>query len=293
MKCVVFGGTRFFGKKLVNNLVDSGHDVTIVTRGNTPDDFGSHVRRVLADRSNRKDLESKLGSEQWDVAFDQIGYSPDDAHTLIDVLKDRVGRLIFTSSQSVYDSGQQISEGIFDPMSKPIQHGNRDSFSYQEGKRLAEAVYHQKATFPVTSVRFPIVLGFDDYTRRLHFHIERIQRGDPIYFPSMESRISFIEASDAAKFLAWAATVDVTGPINACSPDFVKLGDLVSLLEAKLKKPLVAGEKSMEACLSPFGVESDWNMDTSRAQSLGFEFQKISDWMPALVDRIVGELVFR
>jgi nucleoside-diphosphate-sugar epimerase len=288
MKCIVFGGTRFFGKKLVKNLVDSGHDVAIVTRGLTSDEFGSRIRRITADRSSKESLKSQLGSEKWDVAFDQIGYSPDDALTLVNILDGRVGRLIFTSSQSVYDRGQKISESAFDPMLKLIKMGNRNSFSYQEGKRLAEAVYHQKATFPVTSIRFPIVLGLDDYTRRLHFHIERIQRGDPIYFPSLASRISLIEASDAAKFLEWTATANLPGPINACSPDFLKLSDLVSLIETKLVKSLIAGEKSIEACHSPFGIEGDWYMDISRVQSHGFHFQKISDWIPALVNEIVG-----
>lgn len=37
MKILVFGGTRFFGKKLVERLVSEGHEVTIGTRGKTED----------------------------------------------------------------------------------------------------------------------------------------------------------------------------------------------------------------------------------------------------------------
>ena len=32
-KVLVIGGTRFFGKHLVEKLVQQGHDVTIATRG--------------------------------------------------------------------------------------------------------------------------------------------------------------------------------------------------------------------------------------------------------------------
>ncbi len=44
MKILVFGGTRFFGKKLVERLVSEGHDVTIGTRGKTEDNFGDTVK---------------------------------------------------------------------------------------------------------------------------------------------------------------------------------------------------------------------------------------------------------
>lgn len=45
-KILVFGGTRFFGKRLVESLLQAGHDVTIATRGLTVDPFGSTVKRV-------------------------------------------------------------------------------------------------------------------------------------------------------------------------------------------------------------------------------------------------------
>ena len=32
-KILVLGGTRFFGRKLVERLLKEGHDVTIMTRG--------------------------------------------------------------------------------------------------------------------------------------------------------------------------------------------------------------------------------------------------------------------
>ncbi|MED1852411.1 NAD-dependent epimerase/dehydratase family protein [Brevibacillus borstelensis] len=35
-KVLVLGGTRFFGKRLVKGLVDSGYDVTIATREGKP-----------------------------------------------------------------------------------------------------------------------------------------------------------------------------------------------------------------------------------------------------------------
>lgn len=47
---LVIGGTRYFGKLLVQRLVRAGHRVTIATRGYAPDPFGSRIERVRVDR---------------------------------------------------------------------------------------------------------------------------------------------------------------------------------------------------------------------------------------------------
>ena len=49
---LVLGGTRFFGKHLVNELLAQGMKVTIATRGKTPDSFGSSVERLIFDRED-------------------------------------------------------------------------------------------------------------------------------------------------------------------------------------------------------------------------------------------------
>ena len=49
MKILVLGGTRFFGKRAVEKLVDNGHEVTIATRGNTPAPFDERVKHVILD----------------------------------------------------------------------------------------------------------------------------------------------------------------------------------------------------------------------------------------------------
>lgn len=49
MNILVLGGTGFFGKHLVWELLHRGHEVTIATRGRTPDDFGDRDRRLIVD----------------------------------------------------------------------------------------------------------------------------------------------------------------------------------------------------------------------------------------------------
>ena len=39
MNILVIGGTRYFGIHMVNKLLEQGHDITIATRGKTPDSY--------------------------------------------------------------------------------------------------------------------------------------------------------------------------------------------------------------------------------------------------------------
>ena len=85
---------------------------------------------------------------------------------------------------------------------------------YQFGKRQAEAAFMQEAKFPTLLVRFPFILGLDDYTRRLNLHIERIEKGESIYMPNPEAHIALVDSTDAANFLHWSLTQTLTGPLN-------------------------------------------------------------------------------
>ena len=52
MNILVIGGTRFFGIPMIEELLKSGHDVTIATRGLSADSFGSRVKRLILDRTD-------------------------------------------------------------------------------------------------------------------------------------------------------------------------------------------------------------------------------------------------
>ncbi|WP_237648579.1 NAD-dependent epimerase/dehydratase family protein [Sediminibacillus terrae] len=86
-KALIFGGTKFFGIHLVNQLLDKGYHVTIATRGQTPDPFGDSVRRVEVDRTDKQSLARAFKHETWDVIYDQICFSSQDAMTSMEIFK--------------------------------------------------------------------------------------------------------------------------------------------------------------------------------------------------------------
>ncbi|EUJ31732.1 NAD-dependent epimerase/dehydratase family protein [Listeria cornellensis] len=288
MKILVFGGTRFFGKKLVTRLLADGHDVTIATRGKTTDDFGDAVKRVKMNRESREALFC-LAQEQWDVVYDNICFSPQDALYSIAAFRDKVGKYVYTSSLSVYRMRDRaLVEADFDPFHYEIVTGSREDFDYGEGKRLAEAVFFQKANFPVVAVRFPIVLGEDDYTGRLEFHINHVQAGEEIGMPNEEAEMGFISSDEAADFLCWVGTKsDIMGPINAASDSVYRLSELMGLIEEAAGKTAIVEEITEDNDDSPFGVEKTYYLDNAKAREAGFEFQDLHKWLPKLVESVI------
>ncbi|MFO1446295.1 NAD-dependent epimerase/dehydratase family protein [Bacillus sp. Bva_UNVM-123] len=286
-KVLVLGGTRFFGKKLVNLLLENGHDVTIATRGRTKDPFGDKVSRLSIDREDYQSLKSAVGDTNWDVVYDNICYTSKEASEACEVFSGKVKHYILTSTLSVYEFADgSRKEEDFNPNSYPIKIGTKTDFSYGEGKRLTEAVFYQKADFPVSAVRFPIVLGVDDYTKRLHFHIEQIKNGKPIGIPNLNALLSFISSDEAASFLNWLGNQQIEGPINACSKGELSLREILSIIEEAVQKQAIVEQQTDEENQSPFGVPADWYMDTAKAEAAGFQFQDLKKWFTKLVQEI-------
>ncbi|RNB85856.1 NAD-dependent epimerase/dehydratase family protein [Brevibacillus fluminis] len=286
-KILVLGGTRFFGKRLVHKLLESGADVTVATRGLTPDPFGQNVKRLVIDRDDARSLQAAAQTQDWDIVYDNICYSAQNALDANVAFDGRVGRYLLTSTLSVYDFGPKpLEEADFAPETYPIVPGTRADVTYQEGKRQAEAVFFQKASFPVAAVRFPIVLGEDDYTKRLHDQIERVSTGKLIGVPNPDALVSFILSDEAARFLSWLAKSDLTGPVNACSNGSITVGSLLHLIEEALGKRAVTATKTDAADHSPFGVPDSWHMSTAKAKQAGFTFNDLNDWLPQLVQKL-------
>jgi len=286
-KILVLGGTRFFGKKLVEILVEEGHEVTIATRGEIAHSFGDRVNHVAVDRTNRTAMATAFTNADWDVIYDNICYSPNDALAACEIFEGKTKKYVFTSSMSTYaDLGANLSEEDFDPYTYEILYGNTADFSYGEGKRQAEAVFFQKAKFPVVAVRFPIVLGEDDYTRRLHFHVERVAEEKAISFLNMDARMSFILSNDASAFLKFAGLSDIVGPYNATSSGTFSLRELMDIVEQSVGKKAKIALVGDDETRSPFAVPTDWFMTQEKSIQSGFTCQPLEDWLPNLIQKL-------
>ncbi len=290
-KVLVIGGTRFFGKNLVELLLHRGNDVTLLTRGQTNDPFGDNIQRLVADRTDESALQQAIGDQRYDIVYDNICYTPQEALAACRIFSGKTERYIVTSSLSVYSFGSEpLRESDVDTAHMVINHDADATFDYAEGKRQVEAVFLQQNDFSAAAVRFPIVLGPNDYTKRLHFHVGRVLRGQTIVIPNPDAKMNFIHEEEAARFLYWLGVdSELTGPVNARSEEEITLVALMNEIERQTGCRAVVKSKGEESDQSPFGVPDSWIMDTSLAFHEGFRFYRLSEWLPELISYVAAE----
>ena len=287
MKVLVIGGTRLMGKHLVSSLIADKHDVTIATRGLTSDNFGDTVKRIVVDRTNSDSIKAALSREVYDVIFDSLAYGSNDIKTILDSAK--CEKYIFISTAAVYDKRIDIREDEFNPSLKPLIWCDRNSFSYDEIKRQAEcAVAQGYPNVKYIAVRFPFVIGLDDYTKRLYFYVEHIINEKPMFIDNYEFQMSFVRSDEAGDFISFLATRDFKGAINGASEQTISIREIADYVSVKTGKTAILSSKGETA---PYNGEKEYSINTDKAKSLGFSFTPLKKWVYELIDVYVNECI--
>ncbi|WP_411108396.1 NAD-dependent epimerase/dehydratase family protein [Streptomyces sp. c-19] len=297
MDVLVIGGNRYFGKRLIALLRESGHRVTLLNRGSSGAPEG--IGHLVADRDDEAALESVLAGRSFDVVVDQVCYTPRQAEIALRVFGPRTGRYVMTSTVEVYgyeDSAAPLAEDALDLDAVTVDTGlawedpEFREAHYGEGKRQAEAVFAARAPFAWTSVRVAHVLGgADDFTGRLDHYVRRIRAGEPIAVPAVNRPATYVYVEEIAAFLAWAVGADFTGPVNAHSHGPLTTADLCAAIEKRTGGRTVFQEVEVGE-VSPFSFARSYGMDNSRATSLGYSFSHSSEWLARAVSETVGEV---
>lgn len=154
MRAVVIGGTGHVGTYLVPRLVEAGHEVTVVTRGNR-DPYSPHgawraVRRVELDRTEEEAAGTfgpKIRDLEPDIVIDMICFTLDSAQHLVEALRGHVQYFLHCSTCWVH--GKTVTIPVTeDQPRRPIgEYGIR--------KAAIEAYLHEEARrngFPATCV---------------------------------------------------------------------------------------------------------------------------------------------
>jgi nucleoside-diphosphate-sugar epimerase len=288
MKVLVLGGNRFFGKRLVDNFLKAGETVTVLNRGHREDLFGATVETLRCDRRDSAALSALVQGRKWDVVYDQICFEAAEAREACRIFAGVADRYIVTSSQSVYGGGRSIPESTFDPATHTYEKEVTTKEDYAEGKRQVEAIFAREAKFPWVAVRFSVVLGADDYTERLLYHVRKCLREEPVYFPNLQAEFCFADSQNAADALQAMGKMSFTGPINVCSPEPIHIADLLQIIESATGHGMNIVHSERLGEWSPMGIQQDWFMSVQKAQSLGVPLKSLGDWLPTLVRNLVS-----
>jgi len=281
MKILVMGGTRFFGIHMVNELLERGYDVTIATRGKSSDEYGDKVKRIIMERTNEASIKEALQGTHYDVVIDKIAYCSNDIKYVMDVVD--CDKYIHMSSTSVYEPKHiNTVESDFDGTSKELIWCDRKAFPYEQIKRQAEyALWQKYADRNWIAVRYPFVIGKDDYTKRLLFYVEHVMKFIPMNIDNLDYQMGFIRSDEAGKFIAFLVDKDVRGAINGSSDGTISIKEIISYVEKKTGTKAIINEEGESA---PYNGEPEYSINTEKAQSLGFMFSSLQDWIYELLD---------
>ena len=281
MKILVLGGTRFFGVHMVNDLIEKGHEVIIATRGQAPDDFGDSVMRIRLDRTDEDSIKAMISDTHYDVIIDKIAYCSNDVRKLLDNAD--CDKYIYMSSTAVYDPlHPDTNEDDYDGNSGELIWCDRPDFSYDVVKRHAEyALWQKYSDKKFIAVRYPFVIGKDDYTKRLYFYVEHVLKQMPMKIDNLDNKMSFIRSDEAGKFISFLVDKDFTGAVNGCSHGTVSVKTILDYIEKETGFSAVLSEDGDPA---PYNGMPEYSINTQKAESLGFEFTDINDWIFGLLD---------
>ena len=119
MKILVIGGTRFFGIHMVEELLKTGHDVTIATRGLSADGYSRRVQRIVFDRTDADSVRNALSGRHFDVIIDKLAYCSNDIKSLMDAAD--CNQYIHMSTTAVYEPKHRDTvESDFDENAKEL-----------------------------------------------------------------------------------------------------------------------------------------------------------------------------
>lgn len=288
MKILVLGGTRFFGVHMINSLLSKGHNVTIATRGKASDPFGQKVERATVERTSSDSLAKTFSDKYFDVVCDNLAYCSNDIKYLLDNIK--CGRYIMTSSASVYfNQTLNTEECEFDPLSYPLKWCSRQDYPYDEVKRQAEcALFQVYPLFSSVAVRFPFVIGEEDYTQRLYFYVEQTIQGNSMDLDNADEQLGFIHSAEAGDFLAWTTEQKFIGTINGNSFGTISLQEIINYIEQKTGKKAIFSPNGLKG---PYNGQKSFCLDINHAKNLGYEFSELKGWIFNLLDKYIEKAI--
>lgn len=294
MRVLVMGGNRYIGLQLVHELVEQGHEVTVLNSHPAPLPPG--VARLHGQRHDPGTLERLLTPlrDSFDAVFDNTAYTPDHLEPMIALFTGRVRHFVFTSSIAVYEMA------LAQPVGESAAVG-RDAASalygaYAAGKVACEdrlLAEHAGNGFPATMLRVSHTCGpMSPAVTREPGTFRRLELGRPLLLAGkVEAMVHFVHTRDAARALvAVLGKPQAAGQIyNVAGKQFCSIVNYMQLmadavgvvpeivmmpddLPAQMRSPIVhwleASRGSMVFSIDKARAELGWEPQLSLAEAL-------------------------
>lgn len=189
---LVIGGTAFIGIPVVKNLVDNGHNVTLLNRGNREKNIPQGVNHLKADRNEIDKVKDDIKKINPDVVIDMACIFEKQAKLLVDTVKDITSKIVMVSSCDVYEVygrliGTEPGELIPTPV-KETDSVRKKLYPYRNPENPGRMDDYDKIPVEKTVresglnwvvLRLPMVYGPNDYQYRFWKYLKRMEDKRP------------------------------------------------------------------------------------------------------------------
>lgn len=302
---LIIGGVRNMGYYLTKQLLEYGHNMTLLYRGTVTDDLPETVHRLHADRADTSQLRRALLAKSFDVVVDFALYEEAQTEDILDIFEGDVGQYLVISTGQVY----LVREGIQRPFREEDYAGRvmpspkENTFAYEEWsygiqKREVEDKLQnawQESGFPYTIFRLPMVNSGRDQFNRLYNYYLRLKDGGQVLVPETPNySLNHVYALDVIRAITH---VIETGKgkgeaYNIAQDESVTLDEFLEILGdlIDVKPQLVRAKRSdLEAngflpdC-SPFSERWMSELDNTKSKTdLDMEYTALPDYLAELV----------
>lgn len=309
MRILVLGGSQFLGLEIVWQLLNCGHEVTVISLEEPLPELRAHVAFLHVNRRDGDAMKAALAGRSYDAVVDNIAYQPEDVRLLLAALPGRIERYFLTSTVDLY--GHSFPRGYAEhqapdaPAEKPGA-----ALGYAEGKRACEELLGRSGV-PFTIVRPCIVGGRrdnvssapsqqailpDEALSRSMFYPCRVLDGGPILLrDDDEGMFRLVWSVDVARAVAHLLVLpEAAGQIyNATSDEIWNAERLVlTLCHLAGRQPdlvRVSATQLAQAGLADYepayGHHPYWSIaENHKLRATGWRPTRAEDWMTRLLE---------
>ena len=150
MKILFIGGTGIISTAISTLLIEQGHELYLLNRGNRNNAIPAGAISLIADIHDEKAVSELIKELSFDAVADFIAFVPAHLERDYRLFKDKTKQFLFISSASAYQkplSDYRITEGT--PLANPYWEYSRNKIACED---YLMRLYREEG-FPVTIVR--------------------------------------------------------------------------------------------------------------------------------------------
>ena len=207
MNILFLGGNRYFGKKVLNQLLKTKHKIFLINRNNNKLKYkNDNLIHIKSDRNSLNKKKNRIKNIFFDVIFDNIAYKLSDVIKLHRLLKNNYNHYIFTSSIITYlnlNNGYEVKESEwYKGRINKFVNSRYDNYQlkYAINKKKIENYLINNKNINSTILRVPAVIGKNDFSKKteqlLNFSQNKIKKD------TLNGYIQFIFEQDLSKIIS-------------------------------------------------------------------------------------------